>query len=689
SGIRMAVVVQRMLRPTCAGVLFTREPGGPGASVLIQAVEGPAEKLVQGAVKAATLRVPREGGAALDGAGGGFPLGADQVRDLLSLALRLEAAWGHPLDLEWAADAGQLYFLQARPITARAGDETPEAEWGIPGLDDILWTRANLRELLPDLPSPLFASLSERIDWAENSRRLGMSFLPGDRAIRFIQGRPYFNLSLIARWMGEFGIPMEHFTRALGHDLEPAGSPHAPARPVAAFLRSPAKMLRLGFLQASTPRRLRRFFQRAHAEAERLSRVDLEGLTNKGLVDIFRDSSRYSTEFIFHLQLAFNRVSGILYVVDALIPAKLDREAFLGAVLAAGEKSVSVKQGMDLIRLSLHARSDPKITRYLREAKGDFGGFHQALHGTEFAEKFKDYLAEYGHRGVHESDPAMPVYSEDPGFLLRTLATLVSDPDPPDPEATQRKQEETAQGAWVDLRRQMTPLGRAIGLRVAILRAAVAALKEAIAQRERTRFEGMRVSAALRRFLRDAGERLVRRGRLAGHQDLSLLRIEEIEGALLGSLSPESARDVIRSRRAEQERQRDLPMPNLLRESEIPSVSLRVPVATREAGEFQGMPVGPGRVEGRVVVLESPDQLDRVIHGDILVTPTLDPSWIPLFTVAAGLVVEMGGTLSHGSIIAREYGLPAVVNIPGITRILQTGDRVMLDGSAGTLRRLS
>jgi pyruvate,water dikinase len=81
------------------------------------------------------------------------------------------------------------------------------------------------------------------------------------------------------------------------------------------------------------------------------------------------------------------------------------------------------------------------------------------------------------------------------------------------------------------------------------------------------------------------------------------------------------------------------------------------------------------------------DPLDRVSHGDTLVTPTLDPSWIPLFTVASGLVVETGGTLSHGSIIAREYGLPTVVNIPGITRILKTGERVLFDGSAGTLRR--
>ena len=688
SGIRMAVVVQRMLQPSCAGVLFTREPGGAGSSVLIQAVEGTAEKLVQGTATPATLRVPREGGAGGgDGVEKGFPLDTAQIQELVSLALRLEAAWGHPLDLEWAEEAGQLYFLQARPITAPSGETSTDS--GIPGLEDVLWTRANLRELLPDLPSPLFASLTERIDWAENNHRLGMSVLPGDRVVRFIQGRPYFNLSLIARWMGEFGFPMAHFTRALGHDLEPAGFPRAPARLVPAFLRSPWKMLRLGFLQAATPRRLQRFFRQAQAEAERLDLLDLAGLTDARLVDIFRESSRYSTEFIFHLQLAFNRVSGILFLVDTLIPDKLDKEAFLGAVLAAGEKSISVKQGMDLIRLSLDARKDPRISRYLREANGDFGSFNQALDGTEFGEKFRAYLAEYGHRGVHESDPAMPVYSEDPGFLLRTLATLVSDPNLPDPEATQRMQEETASKAWVDLKRRLTPFGRAIGLRVALLRASVSAMKEAIAQRERTRFEGMRVSAALRRFLREAGERLMRRGSLTGPLELPLLRIEEIEGALLGNLSAESTLEVIRSRRAEQERQRELPMPNLLRESEIAHASVRNPVASREAGDFQGMPVGPGQVEGRVVVLESPTQLDRVIHGDILVTPTLDPSWIPLFTVAAGLVVEMGGTLSHGSIIAREYGLPTVVNIPGITRLLKTGDRVLLDGSAGTLRRLS
>ena len=107
------------------------------------------------------------------------------------------------------------------PVTARGGPEAGEAGETPPPMEDILWTRANLRELLPDLPSPLFASISERIDWAANNRRLGMDVRPGDRMIRFIQGRPYFNLSLITRWMEEFGFPASQFRVKFTNDVSP------------------------------------------------------------------------------------------------------------------------------------------------------------------------------------------------------------------------------------------------------------------------------------------------------------------------------------------------------------------------------------------------------------------------------------------------------------------------------------
>ena len=648
SGIRMGVVVQRMLRPTAAGVVFTRDPGG-AADLLIQAAEGSGDAVVRESVTPAALRVPRDGEIAPRIPEGTLPLGSAPIRELVEIALRLEAVWGCPLDVEWAVEEGCLHFLQARPMTAVSSGAAAE---GSPPADprareDVLWTRANLRELLPDLPSPLFASFSERIDWGLNCRRLGMQVRSGDRVVRFIEGRPYFNRSL---------------------------------------LTNPG--LRLNLRQASASRRLQRFFGRARREALRLRGVDPTSLADAALVQIFRDSTEYTTEFIFHLQLAFHRASVFLALVDRLIVGTVDREAFIGAVLAAGVKSVSVQQGLDLIRLSLQARSEARTAEYLCGAAGNFEHYETVLQGTEFLPEFRAYLEQYGHRGVYESDPAMPVYAEEPGFLLRTLATLVSDPRPPDPDAALAQQEETARRAWENLRGRLSPLERAIPVRMTLLKAFLKALKGATALREQTRFEGMRVSAQLRRFLREAGARLRRRGFLDAPGDLPFLRIEEIEDALLEKLPVGDVRDRLRRRLAERERQIEIPMPDLLRESEIPRLLARRSQEEPDTGSFQGMPVGPGRVEGRVVVLESPHQLERVMRGDILVVPTLDPSWIPVFTRVAGLVVEMGGTLSHGSIIAREYGLPTVANIPGITRILKTGERVLLDGSSGTLRRL-
>jgi len=690
SAVRMAVLVQKMLRPEAAGVLFTRGPGAEAGFVLIQAVEGSGEALARGGVTPAALKVSREGGAATGEAGGDFPLEAAQVRNLVGLSLRLEAAWGCPLDLEWAVEAGQLRFVQARPVTAITPDAALDvpAQPAVPPTEDTLWTRANFRELLPDLPSPLFVSFSDRLDWEANSRRLGMKLRPGERPFRFIEGRPYFNLSLIARLGDRFGFPVSQFTRALGHDAELSSLAGRATRPFRAFLRSPGMALRMSLFQMTVKGRLKRFFVRVRREAERLRRLDPPALSDGDLMNLLRASNAHNTEFVLNLQLAFNRVLGALLIVESLLPQRVEREAFLGTVLAAGDKSVSLRQGTELIGLSLVARKDPRVVMYLKGAVPGFTDFNAALDGTGFLREFQAYVAEYGHRGIHESDPAMPIYSEDPAFLLGAVAALVSDPHAPDPAATARAQEETAASSWNNLRRHLPAWERAFPLRPVLLKRAVKTMKEAIALREQTRFEGMRVNAALRRFLREAGTRLHHRGHLESTKDLPLLRIEDIEGALEGKLAPGRAREILRQRRAERERLKLIAMPNLLRESEISGLEGRRPPAARDAGSFQGLPVGPGRVEGRVVVLESPRELDRVIRGDILVTSTLDPSWIPLFTLVSGLVVEMGGTLSHGSIIAREYGLPTVVNLPGITRILRTGDRVLLDGGSGTLKRV-
>ncbi len=691
AGTRMAVVVQRMLAASAGGVLFTRDPAG-GDAIVVQAVRQIPPGSPSAHAAPATKRIPRDPelrvSSLLTAPGDPFPLEERPLSELVELSTRLEAAWGFPLDLEWAFVEGKLWFLQARPITTMRRTEATGHTGERPAAEDTLWTRANLRELLPELPSPLFASLTERIDWAALYSRLGVRVLPGDRPVRFIEGRPYFNLNLLARWMAQFGMPIGRFLKALGHDQDNGGWGGPPIHPVRAFLASPATLMRAAAGHFSAPRSLQRFFESSRGEAHRLSRLPPADWTDQELIENLQLSDAANADLLSHLVRAFNRVSAFLIMVESLLPAMENREGFLSAVLAAGERSVSAMQGADLVALAAEARQDPLVAAYLARADEDFAEFSRRLEGTSFLAAFHEYLREYGHRGIHESDPAMPLYREDPAYLLRAIVRLAAEATPPDLEALAAGQESVAAEAWENLRRSLPAWERWLPIRLRALKGAVACLKGAIVQRERTRFEGMRVQAEIRRFFSEAGDRMARRGLLESAADLPYLRFEEIEQALLGKLKAAEARASVARRRAEQERRRDIPMPNLLRESEIARLAERPPAPVSEARQFRGLPVGPGSVEGRVLVLDSPRRISEARRGDILVVPTLDPSWIPLFTLVSGLVVELGGTLSHGSIIAREYGLPTVANLPGITRILKTGERVRLDGSSGILTRL-
>jgi len=690
SAIRMGAVVQVMLRPGAAGVLFTREPGSAGDHILINAVAGSGEDLAQGRVQPASLRLPRGKDGPPPEVPLEIPLSEGTLRDLVHVALEAEAAWGVPLDLEWAVEGDRVSLLQARPITATtpASGIVRDEEEKLPPTEDTLWTRANLRELLPDLPSPLFLSMIERADWREVYRRCGLVVPADGEMVRAIEGRPYFNLSLIGAMLEMFDLSMRRFARSIGHGEDVASLPETADGPGRIFLRHPVRVGRLILRQSGTPREAQGFFDRIRARLRRQREEDPAGVPDARLAELFLEMEGYNREFLYFLICGLNRVSSKMFNVELLFPAGADLDRFVNAVVGAGEKNVSVRQGLDLLRLAKLARSEGRVVQYLVEGRKEHRDYEEELEGTRFLPAFREYLASYGHRGVQETDPAMPLHRDEPWILLKTIAVAAADPLCADPETLRRRQEKAAAAAWKHLRRGLPWSERMLPLRIVLLRRAIRGLRDAMALRERIRFEGMRVNAEGRRFLREAGNRLQGRGLLEEPGEIFFLRFEEIEAVFAGQDGGTGLRELVRRRKEERRRQEEIPMPNFLRESEIPRLRERAPRRFREEGTFQGLPVGPGRVEGRVAVLEGPHQVDRVRPGDILVAPTLDPSWIPLFTLASGLVVEMGGTLSHGSIIAREYGLPTVVNLPGITRALKSGDRILLDGGTGLVRRL-
>ncbi|OLD19716.1 MAG: hypothetical protein AUJ01_05410 [Acidobacteria bacterium 13_1_40CM_3_65_5] len=183
-------------------------------------------------------------------------------------------------------------------------------------------------------------------------------------------------------------------------------------------------------------------------------------------------------------------------------------------------------------------------------------------------------------------------------------------------------------------------------------------------------------------------DRFVERGWIAQRDDYFLLRMDEVKRVAEDPNQGPALRNIVERRAAELAAERDLQMPLLMRESELPRLLRQGrPAAASDGGDLTGLCVSPGSVEAEVVVLRDPSEFTKMKRGAILVAPATDPSWTPLFTLASGVIVEVGGMLSHASTIAREYGLPALANVKDATRLLKTGDRVKLDASAGLVQR--
>jgi pyruvate,water dikinase len=276
---------------------------------------------------------------------------------------------------------------------------------------------------------------------------------------------------------------------------------------------------------------------------------------------------------------------------------------------------------------------------------------------------FERFLETYGHRGLYESDWALPRYAEDPTPLLLAVRGHLSGACARDDSATAARQAEEAAAAWSAFERRLSPWRRWTLL--------------------------PRARQIVRR-IKQYYVRFVERGLLDHPGEYFLLRLAEVGQVTRGVLAVGTVREIVATRRAQQTSYRRIKMPMLMRESQLPTLIRFADFsATDGAGDLRGLTTSPGCVEGEVAVVLDPGDFTRMKRGSILVARATDPSWTPLFTLASGVIVELGGLLSHASTVAREYGLPALANVPDATKRLRTGERVILNATEGFVRRVS
>jgi pyruvate,water dikinase len=282
------------------------------------------------------------------------------------------------------------------------------------------------------------------------------------------------------------------------------------------------------------------------------------------------------------------------------------------------------------------------------------------------------FLARYGHRAAREIDLGVPRWYEDPTPILNILQTYLTHGEEEDPARHFRQGAELADQTAANLvERVRREKGR---LRAAAVRFLLRRVRALAGVREYPKFFAVRILAAMRRVLAGAGAELVAAGRLARPDDVFFLDLRDLQ-------APYDLRALAASNRADYDRERSRrAIPRVL--TSTGETFYTAPTST--PGALIGTAASPGVFEGLVRVIFDPREA-QLEPGEVLVAPGTDPAWTPLFLSAGALVMEIGGIMSHGSVVAREYGIPAVVGVAGATQQLHTGQRVRVDGENGVV----
>ena len=697
----MAVVLQPMLDAQAAGVAYSIHPvTGRANQVMINAVRGLAAPLVEGSVKPDQYVIERgaddqsghirrrilsqQSERVVMGAEGlhkellsavereQSSLSDDQLFEIARVAKRIECAFRSPVDLEWAFEAEKLWILQARPITAvQSFSELTD--------DECEWSRTNFKETMPEVPSPMGLSFLEHFMEAyilSHYRRLGCRIPQGLSSVRTLSGRPYLNVSLFHSLVGQLrGEPALNVEQMGGEPLRTVPK----VRPLGwlAFIRA-------GWLMWREMGRVMKWGPRWFTEMRGLATIYRQDRIAHFSLEALGASLDELGLWLDRREVTFGIAGGVgqcLQTFSLLLPRWLgdDWRSLLNAALQGQGTVISAQQIIRLAELVEMARADEAVSRELLIEGSSVNSIRQTLRGRPFLVSFDRYLEDYGHRGLGESDVMSPRFVDQPEALLAVITIQLQGPASTRADITER-QRGIREGALATIR---TRCGWRLD-RWMIFQWWYRRLCRFYALREANRHHLMYYSTAARNLLLRLGERLVERGVLTARDDVFFLTLDERIELSSGVSSDWAA--LVQTRRLERERWTKIQVPDTIRDWGEAVVGHLGSVSPGLEGLLRGIPISLGCVTGPARIVRSMEDWRKVVKGDILVAPVIDPGMAPLFGIAAGLVAEMGGTLSHGAIIAREYGLPAVANVGKVTEKLKDGDRIRLDAGAGEVR---
>jgi pyruvate,water dikinase len=719
----MGVIVQEQIEPDFAGVLFTASVDlleGPADDLLVEYHRGHGEALVQGRIDPGRAVITRCGlhvrhlafaEALRNGPGDEF------LRALGRTALTVQSAFGRPLDIEWVRDTEKrLWLVQARPITQC--NKHPACE---PDSSRVVWSNANVNENYPEPISPLLYSIATT-SYYHYFRNLGLAFgisparvAAMEQPLRHIIGvhgaRMYYHLGNIHAVLrsAPFGERLaDYFSAFTG--AESPGERRGARPPVAgvqAWFEAARIILRGASLFRRLPARVTEFESAIDHFAERTTPERLAGKTLTELLGTFRGflDIRFHRWTNAGLADAAAMISyGALKNVLRREFPDADQSALHNTLLKGLADLISSAPLTELWRLSRIARDDPEVAESL--ARLDNDALLDELRAGRlptFGNALREYLGKWGFRRSGELMLTLPGFQEEPGPLLDIMRSYAGvDGESPAERLERQGRERTA-----ETKRTLEILRGRRFLRwlpwpnmASVVRRLLRWCQSAISFRERARTRQALLYARCRAIVLAIGRQLAARGDFGSADDVFFLTYQELDDLLSGSaMFPHHLAELVRLRRkahvetsaCKPAELLTLPVGAYLTACRAPrmdsSESKKDPlVGNGQPAELAGVGACGGTATGPAAVLTDVAECARLARGDILVTRQTDPGWGPAFLLIRGLVLERGGMLSHGAILAREFGIPTIAGVRNAVEIIRAGQILHLDGDRGVVR---
>jgi pyruvate,water dikinase len=736
--IQVAVIFQEMVDSEKSGVLFTCDPiKKDGTKLTVNSVYGVGEGLVSGLLDADTYLIDKKSGAIIsqelvekksklvmnlaapqaqtlasepenthevpveEGLREAASLSNDELLNLSELGLKVEKYYRFPQDIEWGMKDGKLYLLQSRPVTTPIKNEE--------GLLYI-WDNSNIVESYGGLTLPLTFTFARNayhwvyIQFCEILMIPQKDIRKMDYFLRnmlgLFYGRVFYN---ILNWYKLTSIlPGFKYNRSFMETM--MGTQHSLADEIADRIKPPwfseklsSKIMRtisgLKFLwfHFTIQSMVDNFLKYFHEEYSKYRHIKYSQMPADEIWTLYQEVEQKML-MRWHAPIVNDYLCmvhfGILKKLTAKWLSQLG-DALQNDLLCGEGNLESAEPTRELIRMAALISQTPALKALIESTPAEdcMEALEQSSH-DEFKARVARYIDLYGFRCMNEMKLEERDLYQDPSFLFVCLKNYLRSGQT-DLDGYEEREHEIRAGAEKKVHEHLS------GLKLRIYLWSLKNARKAVKNRENTRFCRTRIYGVARAMFHGIGKDFTARGIINTPEDIFYLEIDELSGALEGTLTVQEPKLLVEMRKKQYEQYAGIePSSRFMTRGPVYWMNEHTE-PEKEVEEDPNLPPGtlkgvgccPGKVEGIVKVILSPKD-NMELNGEILVTLRTDPGWIPLYPAASALLVERGGLLSHSAIVAREMGLPTVVSLKGLTQKLKSGMRVRIDGEAGLVQIL-